>query len=45
MTGAFFVLLYSPIKSFIMGSDSRFWPKRFRLNSNQKELAIVQVLF
>ena len=23
MTGAFFVLLYSPIKSFIMGSDPR----------------------
>ena len=27
MTGAFFVLLYSPIKSFIMGSDPRLWPK------------------
>lgn len=27
MTGAFFVLLYSPIKSFIMGSDARLWPK------------------
>ena len=26
-TGAFFVLLYSPIKSFIMGSDPRLWPK------------------
>lgn len=27
MTGALFVLLYSPIKSFIMGSDPRLWPK------------------
>lgn len=27
MMGAFFVLLYSPIKSFIMGSDARLWPK------------------
>ena len=26
-TGAFFVLLYSPIKSFIMGSVPRLWPK------------------
>ena len=27
MMGAFFVLLYSPVKSFIMGSDPRLWPK------------------
>ena len=27
MKGAFFFLLYSPIKSFIMGSDPRLWPK------------------
>ncbi|WP_010495805.1 glutamate/gamma-aminobutyrate family transporter YjeM [Ligilactobacillus acidipiscis] len=26
--GAFFVLIYSPIKSFIIGSDSRLWPAK-----------------
>lgn len=26
--GSFFVLVYSPLKSFIMGSNSNFWPKR-----------------
>lgn len=27
MMGAFFVLLYSPVKSFIMGSNPKLWPK------------------
>lgn len=27
MIGAFFVLLYSPIKSFILGSNPHLWPK------------------
>lgn len=26
--GAFFVLIYSPIKSFIIGSDARLWPAK-----------------
>lgn len=26
--GAFFVLVYSPLKSFIMGSPAKFWPKK-----------------
>ncbi|KRN27680.1 inner membrane transporter YjeM [Lactobacillus selangorensis] len=26
--GAFFVLLYSPLKSFILGSPKKFWPKK-----------------
>ena len=26
--GAFFVLIYSPIKSFIIGSDPRLWPAK-----------------
>ncbi|WP_429970936.1 glutamate/gamma-aminobutyrate family transporter YjeM [Fructilactobacillus sp. Tb1] len=26
--GAFFVLIYSPLKSFIEGSDERIWPKK-----------------
>lgn len=26
--GSFFVMIYSPIKSFILGSDSRLWPKK-----------------
>lgn len=26
--GSFFVLVYSPLKSFIMGSNPHFWPKR-----------------
>lgn len=26
--GAFFILIYSPIKSFILGSDERLWPKK-----------------
>ncbi|EEI20074.1 Inner membrane transporter YjeM [Lentilactobacillus hilgardii] len=26
--GSFFVLVYSPLKSFIMGSNPNFWPKR-----------------
>ncbi len=28
VTGSFFIMTYSPIKSFIMGSDSKLWPKR-----------------
>ncbi|GAB6092247.1 glutamate/gamma-aminobutyrate family transporter YjeM [Furfurilactobacillus curtus] len=35
-TGAFFVLVYSPLKSFIMGTPDKFWPKRVtRLNRFQ----------
>ncbi len=31
--GSFFVLIYSPLKSFMMGSNPEFWPKRMiRLN-------------
>ena len=31
--GAMFILLYSPIKSFILGSDKRLWPEKLtRLN-------------
>ena len=26
--GSFFVLVYSPLKSFIMGSNPKFWPKK-----------------
>ena len=26
--GAFFILVYSPIKSFILGSDPKLWPKK-----------------
>lgn len=26
--GSFFVLVYSPLKSFIMGSNPKFWPER-----------------
>ncbi len=26
--GSFFVLIYSPLKSFILGSEKRFWPKK-----------------
>ncbi|KRL84226.1 glutamate/gamma-aminobutyrate family transporter YjeM [Ligilactobacillus apodemi] len=26
--GAFFILVYSPIKSFILGSDQKLWPKK-----------------
>ncbi|MEY8441280.1 glutamate/gamma-aminobutyrate family transporter YjeM [Lactobacillaceae bacterium 24-114] len=33
MLGAMFILVYTPIKSFIMGSNPDFWPKRVtRLN-------------
>ncbi|MBU3828961.1 MAG: glutamate/gamma-aminobutyrate family transporter YjeM [Candidatus Lactobacillus pullistercoris] len=35
MMGAFFVLLYSPVKSFIMGSNPKLWPKKAtKLNKN-----------
>ncbi|GAK30375.1 APC family transporter [Weissella oryzae SG25] len=34
-TGAFFVLSYAPLKSFIMGSPKEVWPERMRrLNSH-----------
>ncbi|MCI1466202.1 MAG: glutamate/gamma-aminobutyrate family transporter YjeM [Lactobacillus sp.] len=34
--GAFFVMLYSPIKSFILGSDERLWPKKLtKLNDHE----------
>ena len=26
--GSFFIMMYSPIKSFILGSDQRLWPKK-----------------
>ena len=33
--GAMFILLYSPIKSFILGSDKRLWPEKLtRLNKH-----------
>ena len=33
--GSFFVMVYSPIKSFIMGSDPRLWPaKMTKLNKH-----------
>lgn len=33
--GAYFVLVYSPLKSFIMGTPKDFWPKRFtQFNKN-----------
>lgn len=33
--GAFFVLIYSPIKSFMLGSDERLWPKKMtKLNEH-----------
>ncbi|MDH5106564.1 glutamate/gamma-aminobutyrate family transporter YjeM [Lentilactobacillus diolivorans] len=32
--GSFFVLIYSPLKSFIMGSNPKFWPARMtKLNA------------
>lgn len=35
MIGAFFVVIYSPIKSFILGSDERLWPKKLvKLNEH-----------
>lgn len=34
--GAFFVMLYAPIKSFILGSDERLWPKKLiKLNKHE----------
>ncbi|MGV0167294.1 glutamate/gamma-aminobutyrate family transporter YjeM [Furfurilactobacillus sp. WILCCON 0119] len=35
-TGAFFVLVYAPLKAFIMGTPAKFWPKRItKLNRYQ----------
>lgn len=35
MIGAFFVVIYSPVKSFILGSDERLWPKKLvKLNEH-----------
>ncbi len=52
--GSFFVLVYSPLKSFIMGSNPKFWPERMTklnkrgcldLQCGHRQLSLAVVIF
>ena len=38
--GSFFIMLYSPLKSFILGSDARLWPEKL-VKVNDKGMPVV----